>query len=255
MPETIPTIHPIPVSKDNYVWILETDPGHAVLFDPGDSEPVLKALQERNLTATHILITHHHHDHIDGVLPLARHFDAHIVGHKRDAGRLPPLDTALQDGDSLRLGPWTCTVMATPGHTTGHVVYRIHDALMTGDTLFSLGCGRLFEGTPEQMWTSLKKIREWTGIQRLFPAHEYTLLNLGFVLQQDPNNPHLGALREWLYQQTDQGLPTLPTTMERELQCNPFFRVDNIAFTEKLGLTGKSAVEVFAHLRTLRNHY
>ncbi|MBF0415650.1 MAG: hydroxyacylglutathione hydrolase [Magnetococcales bacterium] len=255
MSETIPTILPIPIFKDNIVWLLESDPGHAILFDPGDCDPVIEALQQRHRVPTHILITHHHHDHTDGVLSLARHFGAKIVGHTLDAGRLPPLDIALKDGDSLQLGPWTCTVMATPGHTSGHVVYRIHDALITGDTLFSLGCGRLFEGTPEQMWTSLQKIREWSGIRRLFPAHEYTLLNLGFVARYDPDNPHLGAMREWLFQQTDLGLPTLPTTLERECQCNPFLRADDVDFGRQLGLTGKSAVEVFAHIRTMRNQF
>ncbi|HAT49319.1 MAG: hydroxyacylglutathione hydrolase [Nitrospirae bacterium] len=255
MSENIPVIHAIPVLKDNYTWLLETSPGYAVLLDPGDSSASIAALQRHHLTLTHILITHHHQDHIGGVSDLARLTGAKVVGHALDAGRLPPLDLACHDGDSLTLGPWTCEVLATPGHTIGHVVYRIADALFTGDTLFSLGCGRLFEGTPEMMWDSIKRLRGLSGIQRIFPAHEYTLANLGFVLQLEPGNPFLSSFREWVHQQTDLGVPTLPTTMERELRCNPFLRADETDFAARIGLGGKTGVAVFTHIRTMRNHY
>lgn len=252
MPETI---HAIPVLKDNYAWLLETSPGNAIIFDPGDFSTVVEALRQHQLNLTHILITHHHQDHIGGVTELARHTGAKVVGHSLDAGRLPPLDLACHDGDSLMLGPWDCEILATPGHTIGHVVYRIADALFTGDTLFSLGCGRLFEGTPEVMWKSMQKLRGLAGVKRIFPAHEYTLANLGFVLQLEPGNSSLPPFREWVHQQTDLGLPTLPTTMEQELRCNPFLRADQAEFVQNIGMGGKSGVEVFTHIRTLRNHY
>ncbi|MBF0173621.1 MAG: hydroxyacylglutathione hydrolase [Magnetococcales bacterium] len=255
MPATTPVVYPIPVGADNYVWLMETAAGDAVIFDPGDFAPVADVLQRSRLNLTHILITHHHHDHTDGVTALARHFGARVIGHARDAGRLPPLDLAVGDGDAIPLGPLNCEVMATPGHTLGHVVYRIGDALFTGDTLFSLGCGRLFEGTAEMMWDSLRRLRALSGIGRVFPAHEYTLANLGFVLKLEPEREDLASLKWWVHEQTDQGKPTLPTTMERELQFNPFLRADDPDFVQRIGMTGNTAVAVFAHVRTMRNHH
>ncbi|HIJ83767.1 MAG: Hydroxyacylglutathione hydrolase [Magnetococcales bacterium] len=255
MPTTTPVVHAIPVPKDNYAWLMETSPGNAILFDPGDFGPVAEVLHQRRLKPTHILITHHHHDHIGGVTALADHFGAKIVGHALDAKRLPPLDLAVKDGDTIPLEGWHCDVWATPGHTVGHVVYRIGDALFTGDTLFSLGCGRLFEGTAEMMWASMQKLRGLPGVQRIFPAHEYTLLNLDFVLKLEPNNPCLPSFRQWVLEQTDKGEPTLPTTMEQELRCNPFLRADRSDFVQNIGMSGKTGVDVFAHVRTLRNQH
>ncbi|MBF0110453.1 MAG: hydroxyacylglutathione hydrolase [Magnetococcales bacterium] len=251
----MPVIHPILVGKDNYVWLLETSASEAVVFDPGDSAPVAQVLQRRGLGLSHILITHHHHDHIDGVAALAREYHARVVGHVQDANRLPPLDLPVEDGDTFPLGPWQCAVVATPGHTSGHVVYHIGDALFTGDTLFSLGCGRLFEGTPAMMWHSLQRLRSLSGVTRIYPAHEYTLANLGFALGLEPENRELLLLRQWIFAQTDQGRPTLPTTWERERRHNPFFRVEDPEFVRLIAQDGKPTVDVFAHVRTLRNHY
>lgn len=255
MPDFAPVVHAIPVLKDNYTWLMETSPGNAILFDPGDFAPIAQALQRRNLKPTHICITHHHHDHIGGVTPLASHFNAQVVGHAADATRLPPLDQPVNNGDTISLGSWNLEVVATPGHTIGHVVYRAGDCLFTGDTLFSLGCGRLFEGTAEMMWSSLQKLRSLSGIQRIFPAHEYTLANLGFALKLEPNNSNLLSYQKRAFAQTDQGMPTLPTTMEQETLCNPFLRSDHPDFAKSIGLAGKKPVEVFAHVRSMRNTY
>ncbi|MBF0421835.1 MAG: hydroxyacylglutathione hydrolase [Magnetococcales bacterium] len=255
MAPMIPVVHPIPVLKDNYVWLIETDPGQGMIVDPGEAAPVMEVLHQRRLIPTHILLTHHHHDHIGGVESLARHFGAKVVGSLQDAGRLPPLDLSVREGGSFSAGSLSCEVLETPGHTLGHVCYRIGDALFTGDTLFSLGCGRLFEGTAAMMWQSLLKIRGLAGVERLFPAHEYTLLNLGFVLKLDRDNSHLGPYRDWIFAQTDRNQPTLPTTMERERLCNPFLRADDADLKKVLAMDDESPVEIFAHVRTLRNQY
>ncbi|MBF0158624.1 MAG: hydroxyacylglutathione hydrolase [Magnetococcales bacterium] len=253
--ETIP-VTPVLVRQDNYVWLFPTAPDQMAAVDPGEAEPVMAFLDRHDLGLSHILITHHHSDHIAGVEPLRQRYQARVTGAAADRHRLPTLDHAVVDGDRLSLGDQSVTVMATPGHTLGHVVYQVGDALFSGDTLFPAGCGRLFEGSAGQMWHSLQKLMALPDDCRLFAGHEYTLLNLGFVRILEPDHQAITDFWQQAQQQVRQGLPTLPVALAQEKQLNPFLRCHQPDIAQRLGLAGQSAEVVFAALRERRNqHY
>jgi hydroxyacylglutathione hydrolase len=255
MPQQSPIVEPVQVLGDNYVWMFASGKNQYVAVDPGEAGGVIRWLQQRGATLSHILLTHHHADHIGGVEPLRAEYRAEIIGSQADSHRLPRLDRAVTEGDSVLLGEQSATVLATPGHTMGHVVYLVGDALFSGDTLFSLGCGRLFEGTAAMMWQSLNKIQALPDATRIFCAHEYTLTNHGFALSLEPDNRELLAMQQGLLEKNNNDRPTLPTTLAAEKKLNPFLRTQESSLARSLGLEAKNPVERFAHIRELRNRY
>lgn len=217
---------PIPAFSDNYIWLLH-DGRQAVVVDPGDAEPVLQVLRQRGLELQGILVTHHHADHTGGVAALRQACRAPVWGPAHE--QLPEPVQRVQGGDEVRLlgGPWQ--VIDVPGHTSGHIAYYSTHALaqpvlFCGDTLFSGGCGRLFEGTPAQMQDSLDALAALPGDTQVCCAHEYTLSNLRFAQAVEPNNARLAQYLEHCQALRQAGRPTLPSTMQTEREINPFLR-------------------------------
>ena len=231
----------IPVLRDNYIHLLrDPDTGATAVVDPAQAEPVEALLARRGWTLTHIFNTHHHDDHTGGNLRLKAATGCRIVGAGADAHRLPGLDIPLEDGDAVVFGGTTLRAIATPGHTLGHLCYWLAEdqALFSGDTLFSLGCGRLFEGSAAQMWDSLSRLAALPGATRLYCAHEYTQSNAALAERCSEVEAARAA-----------GLPTLPSTLARETATNPFLRADHPEVRRALGMAEAPAAEVFAALR------
>ncbi len=255
MPQESLIVEPVQVLGDNYVWMFPSGQNSFVAVDPGSHVEVVEWLDSRNATLSHILLTHHHGDHTGGVAALRRQYRPQVIGSRRDVHRLPTMDQEVDDGEVVELGIQKAKVFLTPGHTTGHVIYQVEDALFTGDTLFAMGCGRLFEGTAAMMHESLAKIGAMDDATRIFPAHEYTLTNHGFALSLEPDSADLLAIQEDLRRKNDSSQPTLPTTLGDEKKLNPFLRVTDDSLAQRLGLENKTPVERFAAIREMRNHY
>mgnify|MGYP003342819928 FL=1 len=252
------TIHRIPALKDNYLWLaVEPSAGAVAVVDPAEAEPVRAKLKELGLTLTHILNTHHHSDHTGANLALKEEFGLTIVGPRADRDRIPGIDVAVGDGDIVRLGNAQATVFDVPGHTRGHIAYWFagSDALFCGDTLFALGCGRLFEGTPEQMWQSLSKFRTLPDSAHVYCAHEYTLANARFALTVDPGNDALKARAAQVAALRDAGRATVPSTLGEERATNPFLRADSPELAAAVGRTGASPAQVFGAIRAAKDSF
>ena len=250
-------IRQIPVLRDNYVYLLH-DPASAAtgVVDPSVAPPVLRALAEAGWRLTHILNTHHHPDHTGGNLEIKQATGAVIVGPRADRDRIPGIDVTLGDGDRYTLGSDTAEVFDVPGHTRGHIAYWFGDAkaLFCGDTLFLMGCGRLFEGTPEQMWRSLGKLRRLPGDTRVYCGHEYTQANARFALTVEPENPALVARARQIDQLRAEGKSTVPGTMADEVATNPFLRADQPALQAAAGTPG-DPVATFAAIRRRKDNF
>ena len=255
MPQSILMVEPISALKDNYIWMFKTGDHSMAVVDPGEADPVINHLEEQGATLSHILLTHHHYDHIGGVEKLRKLCAATVIGAEKDKHRLPPLDVAVLDGQRVALGEEEANVLEVPGHTLGHVVYVVNNALFSGDTLFRFGCGRIFEGTPKQMLESLMKIRALPDSTFLFAAHEYTQINLEFACSLEPNNASLDTMREIIFRQTNMQQPTMPCLLGEEKQYNPFLRADDLTFAKNIGMTGQSVENIFTTIRKKRNHF
>ena len=227
------TAQPVPILSDNYAWMLrDSGSGAVAIVDPADAAPIIAALEKAGGKLDLILLTHHHADHIAGVDEVRAHFPgAKVVGAAADAHRLPRLDQAVKEGDAVTFGSASARVIETPGHTRGQINYFFPDGeiLLSGDTLFSLGCGRLSEGTPAEMCASLRKLAALPGGTKLCCGHEYTESNARFALSVDPDNPALKARTEQARQQRAAGQPTLPSVMSDEFAANPFLRAADVA--------------------------
>jgi hydroxyacylglutathione hydrolase len=226
------TAQPVPILSDNYAWLLREDSsGMVAIVDPADAKPIIAALEKAGGRLDLILLTHHHSDHIAGVDEVRARFGAKVVGAAADAHRLPKLDQAVKEGDTVTFGNASARVIETPGHTRGQINYFFADGeiLLSGDTLFSLGCGRLSEGTPGEMFSSLRKLAALPGGTKLCCGHEYTESNARFALSVDPDNKALRARTEQARQQRAAGRPTLPSVMSDELAANPFLRAPDVA--------------------------
>lgn len=245
-------IHQIPVLRDNYVYIAR-DPksGACAAVDPSAADPVLAALDALGWRLTHILNTHHHNDHVGGNLALKEATHCTIIGHTRDASRIPGIDRGVAEGDEVVIGTEAARVIEVYGHTRGHIAYWFAQshALFCGDTLFSLGCGRLFEGRPEEMWASLLKLRALPDDTKVYCAHEYTAGNAAFALTIDPANPALIKRAAEVRDLRARDLPTVPSTIGAERLANPFLRADDARLKEAIDLPAASTVEAFAEIR------
>jgi len=245
-------IHQIPVLNDNYIYLArDAEADCCACIDPAVAAPVLATLEKLGWHLTHILNTHHHGDHTGGNLEIKRATGCTIVGNRDDARRIPGLDVAVVEGDTVTIGTQTAEVIEVSGHTVGHIAYWFADsrALFCGDTLFALGCGRLFEGTPEQMWRSLGKLRALPGDARVYCAHEYTQANAAFALSVEPNNEALRDRARRVDALRAEGRPTVPSTIAEERATNPFMRADEDDLKSAAGLAGRDAVATFAEIR------
>jgi hydroxyacylglutathione hydrolase len=227
------TAQTVPILSDNYAWLLhESGSGMVAIVDPADAKPIIAALEKDCGRLDLILLTHHHADHIAGVDEVRARFPgAKVVGAAADAHRLPKLDQAVKEGDTVAFGNASARVIDTPGHTRGQINYFFPDGeiLLSGDTLFSLGCGRLSEGTPAEMFASLRKLAALPGGTKVCCGHEYTESNARFALSVDGGNAALKARTEEAHRQRAAGQPTVPSTMASELAANPFLRAPDVA--------------------------
>jgi len=225
------TAEPVPILSDNYAWLLRDSASGAVaIVDPADAKPVIAALERAGGRLDLILLTHHHADHVAGTDEVRARFACKVVGAAADAHRLPKLDIAVKEGDSVAFGNAKARVIETPGHTRGQINYFFPDGeiLLAGDTLFSIGCGRLSEGTPDEMFASLRKLAALPGATRICCGHEYTEANIRFALTAEPDNAALKARAAQAKQQRAAGQPTLPSLMSDELAANPFLRARDV---------------------------
>lgn len=250
----------LPAFADNYIWMLH-DGTQAVVVDPGDAAPVLQALQAEGLQLAGILVTHHHPDHVGGVDALRAHLHGPVWGPARET--MPQPCTPLRDGQVITVLGARFQVMDVPGHTAGHIAYFELDnddapLLFCGDTLFSAGCGRIFEGTPAQMHHSLSRLAALPGRTRVCCTHEYTLANLKFAAAVEPGNRERAQYQAQCSTLRAQGLPTLPSSIALERQINPFLRCDApevVAAARSQGAEENDAVTVLAALREWKNRY
>jgi hydroxyacylglutathione hydrolase len=245
-------IEQVPVLNDNYVYLAhEPETKATAVIDPAVAEPVLAAAAKRGWRISHILNTHHHPDHVGGNAAIQAATGCTIVGPAADRARIPGIAVEVADGDEYALGRAVARVLFVPGHTRGHIAYWFaeSDALFCGDTLFIMGCGRLFEGTPAEMWASLGKFRALPDSARIYCAHEYTQSNARFALTVDPANAALKARARWVDEMRLAGRPTVPGTLGEERRTNPFLRADRPELAASVGLAGADPVAVFAEVR------
>lgn len=246
-------VHQFTCRGDNYcVLVHDAASGATASIDAPETAAVRNALAETGWRLTHILTTHHHGDHVAGNLDLKEEWGCEIVGPARERERIPGIDRAVGEGDTIRFAGHDVAVIDTPGHTSGHVSYHFAAAglAFVGDTLFSLGCGRLFEGTAEQMWSSLSKLAKLPEETRVHCGHEYTLANARFALTIEPGNAALVARAREVERLREQGRATLPTTIGLELATNPFLRAGTSdEIRARLGLETARDADVFAEVR------
>jgi hydroxyacylglutathione hydrolase len=241
----------VPCLRDNYAYLLREDDGPATLIDAPEAGPIDAALDARGWTLGTILITHHHDDHIAGVEALRTRHGATVVGAAADRARLPRLDRAVVEGDVVGAGALAARVVDVPGHTRGHVAFHVPgaEALFSADSLMVMGCGRLFEGTAEEMWASLSKLVALPDATRVYSGHEYTEGNARFALSLEPERPETRARAEAIAAARRAGRHTMGPTLAEERASNPFLRAGDAALKAALGLAGAPDAAVFAEIR------
>lgn len=244
--------------SDNYAVLLhDPDSGLTAAIDAPDGDAILDRLKDQGWSLDLLLITHHHGDHTAGNLALKKATGCEIVGPAKEARSIPGIDRTVAESDEVKFGDHTFKVVETPGHTSGHVCYWSADdgLAFVGDTLFSLGCGRLFEGTPADMWASLSKLAHLPKETAVYCGHEYTADNARFALSVEPNNLDLQARAQEVADLRGRGEMTLPTTIGQELSTNPFLRADRPRLRAALGMKDVPPEDVFAELRRRKDNF
>jgi len=248
----------IPCLEDNYGYLVH-DPasGFTACVDTPEVAPILDCLEDKGWALSHILNTHHHFDHAGGNLELKEKTGAVIIGSRKDAKRIPGIDIQMGNDDVYLFGQHEMRIWETPGHTRGHMVFYFPASrlLFAGDTLFALGCGRLFEGSPEEMWASLQLLLKLPDETRVYCAHEYTAANARFALTVEPDNDDLKMRAKEIQRLRSQARPTIPTTIGLERRTNPFLRPDSRHLRRTLGMPEESDVEVFAEIRARKDKF
>jgi len=243
---------------DNFgVLLHDPQTGATAAIDAPEAATIEAALKETGWKLTDILVTHHHADHTDGIEALKAKWKCRVVAPAGEAAKIPGVDETVREGDKVKVGSLTANVIETPGHTLGHIVYWFHrDKLaFVGDTLFSIGCGRVIEGTPAQMWPSMQKLRDLPDETLIYCGHEYTLANIKFARTIEPDNAVLAARETDAKKQIAEGSATVPTTLGDEKLANCFLRADRPEVAAGIGMAGKPAVEVFAEIRARKNKF
>ena len=251
-------IKTLPVLSDNYIYLIH-DPVslETAVVDPALAQPVLDVLQAKSWQLTYILNTHHHADHVGGNVHIKQLTNCKVIAAQADWDRIPGIDQGVKEGDVITLGQHKANVIATPGHTRAHIVYHFAEdkLLFCGDTLFVMGCGRLYEGTAEQLWHSLQKLKVLPAETKVYCTQEYTQSNGRFALTVEPENQQLQQKMIEVNRLRSSNLPTVPTTIAEEQTTNPFFREDSIALQKNIGMDNKTPVEIFAQTRRLKDSF
>ena len=227
----------IPCLKDNYSYIIIDEREKiACVVDPSESDPIIRYLNDNKIDLKFILNTHHHYDHVGGNKKLKEKYGASVVGFKKDKDKIPEMDILVSDQEIWKHEDFEAKIIHIPGHTLGHICFYFYNnkSVFTGDTLFSLGCGKIFEGTYSQMFDSLKKLKELPGDTKIFCGHEYTLNNSKFCLTHDKNNKNLKNKIIEITKKLQNNLPTIPSTIKEELECNIFLKSKNVVTFSKL---------------------
>ena len=248
----------IPCLSDNYAYLIRDEKTNKnILVDAPEYGPIETYLDKKALSLDAILITHHHNDHIDGINYLKIKYSPKVIGAKRDKHRLPPLDIEVEEGKELKIGSKTFEIYDVDGHTIGHIAYSLMEdkALFSGDSLMVMGCGRLFEGTPEDMWKSLKKLKQLPKDIMIYSGHEYTKSNIEFALSVDPQNEKLKARRIRTLDSIAKGIPSIPSTLEEELETNPFLRESEASILDNIDTVPSDPVARFAKIRALKDKF
>ena len=248
----------LPVLDDNYIYLIhEPETGETVVVDPALALPVLDTLEKRGWRLKYILNTHQHWDHVGGNLEIKAATGCQIIASEFDRNRIPGIDIAVAEGDTIELGKHKAQVIFTPGHTSGHVAYHFADdeLLFCGDTLFVMGCGRLFEGNAEQLWHSLQKLKCLPEATLIYCTHEYTQNNGRFALNLEPDNQALQLKMAAVDQLRAKQHPTVPSTIGEELATNPFFREDSLSLQQTIKMAGRKPIDVFTEIRKLKDRF
>ena len=227
----------IPCLQDNYSYlIIDKSNNSACVVDPSEAKPIINFVEKENINLKYILNTHHHFDHVGGNKNLKKKYNSVVIGYKDDANRIPEIDILLEDNQIWKADNFEAKIMHIPGHTTGHICYHFfkEKLIFTGDTLFSLGCGKLFEGTYQDMFSSLKKIKKLSQDTKIYCGHEYTLQNSKFCIEYDPENTKLKNKITEIKKKLKKNLPTIPSTLKDENECNIFLRAKDVESFSKL---------------------
>ena len=227
----------VPCLQDNYSYlIIDKSNNNACAIDPSEAKPIINFVKNNNINLKYILNTHHHYDHVGGNFELKKKYNCKVVGFEADKNRIPEIDILVKDNQLWKENNFEAKVIHVPGHTTGHIAYHFfkEKKIFTGDTLFSLGCGRIFEGTYEQMFNSLKKIKTLHKDTEVYCGHEYTLQNSNFCAKYDSNNFQLKNKITKIKEKLQSGLPTVPTILSEEIQCNLFLKANDVQTFSKL---------------------
>ena len=249
-------INIVPCLQDNYSFVIHnTETGTVGVVDPSEFEPINNFIKIKFKKIDYILNTHHHFDHTGGNLDLQKKYGAKIIGFKKDERRIPGINIKLSDNENFKLGNIDFEIFFIPGHTSGHICFysKSEKVIFTGDTLFSLGCGKVFEGTHQEMLRSLNFIKKLPVDTKIFCGHEYTKKNLDFCIKYEINNNKLEERKKWIISRLDQKLPTIPITLKEELNTNIFLRCDNPEVKKSLRMENSTELEVFKKLRDLKD--